>query len=130
MLLVEDDHVVRGAMLRSLADRGHAVHAVGTALDALRRVAAETPDLVVLDLGLPDLDGCSFMTELRSRGDAASATPSLALTVLGRPGEQARITAAGFDVFRQKPIDPMDLAHEVGRLARPARGTRSARPPC
>ena len=57
VLLVEDDHVVRGAMLRSLADRGHAVHAVGTALDALRRVAAETPDLVVLDLGLPDLDG-------------------------------------------------------------------------
>ena len=65
VLLVEDDHVVRGAMLRSLADRGHAVHAVGTALEALRRVAAETPDLVVLDLGLPDLDGSDALRMLR-----------------------------------------------------------------
>lgn len=44
-------------------------------------------------------------------------------TPLGRPGEQARITAAGFDLFRQKPIDPVDLAHEVGRLARAANAT-------
>jgi DNA-binding response OmpR family regulator len=69
VLLVEDDHVVRGAMLRSLADRGHAVHAVGTALDALRRVAAETPDLVVLDLGLPDLDGSDALRMLRGITD-------------------------------------------------------------
>src|SRR3712207_2174498 len=69
VLLVEDDHVVRGAMLRSLADRGHAVHAVGTALDALRRVAAETPDLVVLDLGLPDLDGADALRMLRGITD-------------------------------------------------------------
>ena len=69
VLLVEDDHVVRGAMLRSLTDRGHAVHAVGTALDALRRVAAETPDLVVLDLGLPDLDGSDALRMLRGITD-------------------------------------------------------------
>jgi len=40
-----------------------------------------------------------------------------ALTVLGRPNEQARIEAAGFDLFQQKPIDPIDLAHEFARLA-------------
>ena len=69
VLLVEDDHVVRSAMLRSLADRGHAVHAVGTALEALRRVAADTPDLVVLDLGLPDLDGGDALRMLRGITD-------------------------------------------------------------
>ena len=57
VLLVEDDHVVRGALQRSLTDLGHAVQATGTALEALRRVAADPPDVIVLDLGLPDLDG-------------------------------------------------------------------------
>ena len=48
----------------------------------------------------------------------------MALTVLGPRDEQARIEAAGFDVFRQKPIDPVDLAHEVSRLARTSSGPR------
>lgn len=55
--------------------------------------------------------------QFRSREAGTHPTPALALTVLGRPGEQSRITAAGFDVFRQKPIDSVELAHEVGRLA-------------
>jgi CheY-like chemotaxis protein len=73
--------------------------------------------VLICDIDLPDLDGCSFLTQFRSREAETHTTPALALTVLGRPGEQSRITAAGFDVFRQKPIDPIDLAHEVARLA-------------
>src|SRR3981189_489409 len=69
VLLVEDDHVVRDALMRSLTDLGHTVHATGTALDALRRVAAEPPDLIVLDLGLPDLDGADALRMLRGVTD-------------------------------------------------------------
>ena len=49
-----------------------------------------------------------------------------ALTVLGRANEHARIIAAGFDILRQKPIDPIDLAHDVARLAAPSAGAETA----
>src|SRR5436190_21135494 len=70
VLLVEDDHVVRGALLRSLTDLGHTVYAVGTALEALRKVASDAPDCVVLDLGLPDLDGADALRMIRGVSDA------------------------------------------------------------
>jgi signal transduction histidine kinase len=124
VLIVEDEIDNRKVVAAALRHCGAAVECTGTAASALDLLLRWQPDVLICDIGLPDLDGCSFMTKLRSRGDAASTTPSLALTVLGRPGEQARITAAGFDVFRQKPIDPMDLAHEVGRLARRPEGSR------
>src|SRR3712207_9030746 len=100
VLLVEDDHVVRGAMLRSLADRGHAVHAVGTALDALRRVAGETPQPVVLDLGLPDLDGGDALRQLRGITDAPlhlRTAPDAA------PGVARRVPSGG-DHHKGKPV--------------------------
>jgi CheY-like chemotaxis protein len=87
---------------------------VGTASAAFAIIAEFNPDVLISDIALPDLDGCTFLEQLRAAG---RSIPALALTVLCRPGEQARITAAGFDVFRQKPIDPIDLAHEVARLA-------------
>jgi CheY-like chemotaxis protein len=96
---------------------GAEVECTGTAAEAFTVLDRWEPDVLICDIALPDLDGCSFLTQFREGAAARDTTPALALTVLGRPGEQSRITAAGFDVFRQKPIDPLDLAHEVGRLA-------------
>src|ERR1700761_6491041 len=116
VLLVEDDHVVRGAMLRSLTDRGHAVHAVGTALDALRRVAAETPDLVVLDLGLPDLDGSDALRMLRGITDV----PIIIATARDDEQTVVRLLRAGRASRTAAPA-----VHEVGEL-RVDVGERSA----
>lgn len=118
VLIVEDEIDNRKVVAAALRHCGANVECTATAAAAVDLMLRWQPDVLICDISLPDLDGCAFMAELRSRGDAASTTPALALTVLGRPGEQARIIAAGFDVFRQKPIDPVDLAHEVGRLAR------------
>jgi CheY-like chemotaxis protein len=118
VLIVEDEIDNRKVVAAALRHSGAEVQCIATASGALDLLLGWRPDVLICDIGLPDLDGCAFLRELRARGDAASTTPALALTVLGRPGEQARITAAGFNVFRQKPIDPVDLAHEVGRLAR------------
>src|SRR3982750_3653692 len=111
VLLVEDDHVVRGAMLRSLTDRGHAVHAVGTALDALRRVAAETPDLA----GAGEQTGGRL---LRAGADDYMVKPftgahldARIATVLRRVGRASRTAAPA--------------VHEVGEL-RVDVGERSA----
>src|SRR4051812_1048534 len=64
VLLVEDDHAVRRAMTEALRGAGHVVQPVGTALDALGAVS-DDHDLVVLDLGLPDLDGAKALPMLR-----------------------------------------------------------------
>jgi DNA-binding response OmpR family regulator len=125
VLLVEDDHVVRGAMLRSLSDRGHAVHAVGTALEALRQVAADVPDLVVLDLGLPDLDGADALRMLRGITDV----PIIIATA--RDDEQAivRLLRAGADDYMVKPFTGAHLDARITTvLRRTGRASRAVQP--
>ena len=125
VLLVEDDHVVRGAMLRSLTDRGHAVHAVGTALDALRRVAAETPDLVVLDLGLPDLDGSDALRMLRGITDV----PIIIATARDDEQTVVRLLRAGADDYMVKPFTGAHLDARITTvLRRVGRASRIAQP--
>lgn len=114
VLIIEDEVDNRRVVAAALQQCGADVECVGTAAAAFDRIDRWTPHVLVCDIALPDLDGCTFLQQLRHR---PNATPALALTVFGRPGEQARIKAAGFEVFRQKPIDPVDLAHEVARLA-------------
>jgi hypothetical protein len=118
ILIVEDEIDNRNVIATALKHCGADVKCAGTASEAFSLISDWQPDVLICDISLPDLDGCSFLEQIRSREDGVPPLPALALTVLGRPGEQARITAAGFDVFRQKPIDPVDLAHEVDRLAR------------
>ena len=114
VLIVEDEIDNRKVLAAALRHCGADVECSSTAAEGFERIHAWDPHVLVCDIALPDLDGCSFLQRLRA---GERATPALALTVLGRPDEQARITAAGFNVFRQKPIDPVDLAHEVARLA-------------
>lgn len=121
VLLVEDDYVVRGALLRSLTDRGHTVHAVGTALEALRRFAAEPPDLVVLDLGLPDLDGADALRMLRGMAD----TPIIVATARDDEAEIVRLLKAGADDYMVKPFTSAHLdARVTSVLRRAGRATR------
>ncbi|KUJ49241.1 MULTISPECIES: response regulator transcription factor [Micromonospora] len=125
VLLVEDDHVVRGAMLRSLTDRGHAVHAVGTALDALRRVAAEAPDLVVLDLGLPDLDGSDALRMLRGITDV----PIIIATARDDEQSVVKLLRAGADDYMVKPFTGAHLdARITSVLRRVGRASRAEQP--
>jgi CheY-like chemotaxis protein len=117
VLIVEDEIDNRKVLATALRHCGAEVECTGSAAEAFHVLERWEPGVLICDIALPDLDGCSFLTQFRAREADRQTTPALALTVLGRPGEQSRITAAGFNVFRQKPIDPIDLAHEVGRLA-------------
>ncbi|HEX6084015.1 MAG TPA: ATP-binding protein, partial [Thermoanaerobaculia bacterium] len=118
VLIVEDEIDNRKVLATALRHCGAGVECAGSAAEAFDVLHRWTADVIICDIDLPDLDGCLFLTALRAR---EMVTPALALTVLGRPDEQSRIIAAGFDLFRQKPIDPVDLAHEVRRLAGAAR---------
>ena len=66
LLLVEDDPRIQSALRRSLAARGHVVECVGTGRQGLERALHGGPDLVVLDLGLPDIDGGQLLRMLRA----------------------------------------------------------------
>ncbi|MGC9669534.1 response regulator transcription factor [Planosporangium sp. 12N6] len=121
VLLVEDDHIIRAALMRSLTDRGHTVQAVGTALDALRRVAADTPDLIVLDLGLPDLDGADALRMLRGIADV----PIIIATARDDEAEIVRLLKAGADDYMVKPFTSAHLdARLTSVLRRAGRASR------
>ncbi|HXI14561.1 MAG TPA: ATP-binding protein [Thermoanaerobaculia bacterium] len=118
VLIIEDEVDNRTVLSTVMKQCGAEVQSLATALAAFPVIASWKPDVLISDIDLPDLDGCAFMKQLRSSTqDEGSETPALALTVLSRPDERARIREAGFNVFREKPIDPVDLAYEVERLA-------------
>jgi len=113
VLIVEDEADTRDVLTTVIERCGGEVHCCGSATDAFRDLETWQPDVIVCDIALPDMDGCRFISRFREQ----SAIPALALTVFGSADEEARIRACGFDIFRQKPIEPADLAHEISRLA-------------
>lgn len=127
IMIVEDEVDNRKVLAASLERCDAEVRCASTAAQAFQLAESWRPDVLICDIALPDLDGCDFLGELRARQQGYQTVPALALTVLGRASEEERILAAGFDVFRQKPIDPVDLAHEAGRMAREGRVTSPPR---
>src|SRR3954452_13097922 len=122
VLVVEDDQFVRSAMIRELSARSHTVRSASTALDALREVAQSAPDVVVLDLGLPDLDGSEALKMLR----AVSDVPVIVATARDDETEVVRLLNAGADDYLVKPFSP---EHLMARLAAVLRRSRQATAP-
>jgi DNA-binding response OmpR family regulator len=114
VLLVEDDHAVRAAMTGALREAGYVVQPVATALDALRTVTDEHVDLVVLDLGLPDLDGFEALRLLRGVSD----TPVVIATATGDEASIVRLLNAGADDYLSKPFSSAHLTARVGAVLR------------
>jgi PAS domain S-box-containing protein len=114
-LLIVEDEADNREMLSEVAKQcGADVRSTSTAQAALELIERWRPDAIVSDIALPDLDGCQFLE--RVRATSFEHIPALALTVLGAAAEESRIRAAGFEVFRQKPIEPADFAHDIARL--------------
>jgi CheY-like chemotaxis protein len=86
-------------------------------MEALDRAHEHRPDLIILDLHMPKLDGFGVIRQLRSEEDFA-ATPILALTASAMMGDKERAMSAGFTGYVTKPIRLADLRSEVERLLR------------
>jgi PAS domain S-box-containing protein len=113
VLIVEDQADNRDVLATVIESCGAEARCASTGSDALQILEKWSPDVIVCDIALPDIDGCELLPQMRAR----VASPALALTVFGSSEEETRVRACGFDVFRQKPIEPADLAHEIERLA-------------
>jgi DNA-binding response OmpR family regulator len=124
VLLVEDDDVVRAAVTRALTDLGHDVLAVGTAIDALREIPSGRFDAVVLDLGLPDLDGGDALRMMRGVCDV----PVVVATARDDEAEIVRLLNAGADDYLVKPFSSEHLAARLSAVLRRARPGETREP--
>ncbi len=117
VLVVEDDQFVRSALIRHLTEAAHTVRSVGTALEALREVAHFTFDVVVLDLGLPDLDGSEALKMLRG----ITEVPVIVATARDDEAEIVRLLNAGADDYLTKPFSVEVLAARMAAVLRRSR---------
>ncbi|MER5867711.1 response regulator transcription factor [Kitasatospora sp. NPDC002040] len=114
VLVVEDDPFVRSALIRHLAESGHAVRSVGTALEALREVAQVGCDLVILDLGLPDLDGSEALKMIRG----LTNVPVIISTARDDEAEIVRLLNDGADDYLVKPFSVEHLTARMTAVLR------------
>ncbi|MHA6792495.1 response regulator transcription factor [Pseudonocardia bannensis] len=114
VLLVEDDPAIRGALIRGLTERGHAVDSAPTALAGLETAIGRQPDLVVLDLGLPDMDGAMMLKMLRG----ASRVPVIVATARDDEAEIVAVLDAGADDYLVKPFSAAQLDARIRAVLR------------
>ena len=109
ILLVDDEPAIQRAVGPLLRSRGYDVAIAGTGADALRQVAERPPDLIVLDLGLPDLEG----TEVCRRVRLGSAVPIVVLSARGAEEDKVQALDLGADDYVTKPFGPEELLARI-----------------
>jgi len=119
LLLIEDNAAMQATLQRSFERRGIQVATCGDGVRALDRWQASQPDVVVLDLSLPGLDGLEVLARARGEG---LATPVLILTARGTVGDRILGLNTGADDYLPKPFDLDELEARVRALARRAGG--------
>lgn len=107
--VVEDDPEIRSALVSGLSDRGHAVASFAAGMPALESLVASPPDVLLLDLGLPDIDGLQLLAMLR----AVSEVPVIVVTALDDESSIVRALDAGADDYVVKPFG---LEHVSARI--------------
>jgi DNA-binding response OmpR family regulator len=119
ILVVEDDDAIARMLEIELADAGYAVARVARGDDALRAIAEDDPDAVILDLRLPDRDGLSVCRQARREG---FDVPILMLTALDRLGDRVLGLDSGADDYLAKPFAVEELLARLRALLRRAGG--------
>jgi DNA-binding response OmpR family regulator len=116
LLVVDDDRMVREVVVSYLRAAGHDVREVGDGLAALREAEQQMPDLVVLDLMLPGVDGLEVCRRLRALADV----PVIMLTALGATTDRVVGLERGADDYVSKPFSPRELVLRVATVLRRA----------
>ncbi|MGE0809476.1 MAG: response regulator [Immundisolibacter sp.] len=123
LLLVEDDAPLAAALTQALREQGFAVNHVAQGADALRAVTDDPPDLLVLDLGLPDRDGLDVLRQLRRAG---GRLPVLLLTARDAVADKVAGLDLGADDYLPKPFEMPELLARIRALGRRLGATPSS----
>ena len=122
VLVVEDDPLSLELMTDLLEGAGWVVHAATSGEAALEHLDRESIDLVLLDLGLPGMDGHTSMRAIRER-QPNSSIPVIAVTAQAMSGDAERAIRAGFDGYLTKPIDTRRLVATIDAIVEVRRPT-------
>ena len=114
VLIIEDDARIRPLLMRSLGDMGYAVASAGTGMDGLSMAVENRPDLVILDLGLPDIDGTQVLSMLR----AVSDVPVIVATARDDDPSLVGCLDAGADDYVVKPYTTAQIEARVRAVLR------------
>ena len=118
-VLIAEDNLVNRELLRELLElRGLAVIEACDGQEALDLMAQSKPDLVLLDIGMPKLDGFAVIHKMREN-PATAKLPVLAITAYAMQGDKEKILAAGFNGYLAKPINAHLLGEELDRHMNP-----------
>lgn len=124
IMLVEDDRNITLALTRALTDAGHVVRPVGQAGEALKILTAERPDLVILDLGLPDIDGTDALRMMRGVSDV----PVIVATARRSEADIIALLSAGADDYVTKPFSSGHILARINAVLRRTRTTAETEP--
>jgi two-component system cell cycle response regulator DivK len=115
-VLIAEDNAVNRELLRELLEiRGYAVIETCNGEEALQRIAEAQPDILLVDLGMPVLDGFGTIQRIRDN-PTFNSLPVLAVTAYAMQGDREKILNSGFDGYLSKPIHPVALDQELERL--------------
>jgi two-component system, cell cycle response regulator DivK len=115
LLLIEDNDLNRDMLSRRLRRRGYEVQVAVDGATGVSAARAEPPDLVIMDLGLPVMDGWEA-TRLLKEAPETRAVPVIALTAHALPGERDKALAAGCDDYDTKPVELARLLAKIEAL--------------
>jgi CheY-like chemotaxis protein len=120
VLVVDDQEEARVVLTQALGEYGAQVTALSSGVEALALLSAPPggrwPDVLILDIAMPDEDGYTVLKKARALGAWADQIPAIALTAYGRSEDRLRALQAGFHMHVAKPVDPTELAVVIANL--------------
>lgn len=112
ILVVDDNQDNRELVVKVLAGKGYCLAEAVDGEDALRQVAEARPDLILMDISIPKLDGYEVTRQLKGNA-ALRAIPIIALTAHAMKGDREKALAAGCDGYIAKPVNVRELANQI-----------------
>ncbi|MGF6274593.1 PAS domain S-box-containing protein [Massilia sp. UYP11] len=120
VLVVDDDRDARELIARILADCQASVRLAASAREAFELLRAAPPDLLISDLGMPEVDGLEFLSWVRALPrDAGGLVPAIALTAFARSEDRLKALEAGFSAHVSKPVEQTELMTAIGMVTAP-----------
>jgi PAS domain S-box-containing protein len=117
VVVIDDEEDALVMVGETLRERGAEVHCIASPADAVDRVSVVKPDVIVSDIGMPQMDGYSLIRKIRTLPrELGGRTPAVALTAYARSEDAQRAFAAGFQMHISKPVEPLELATVVANL--------------
>lgn len=117
ILIAEDEPFIVESLRFLLEHSGHSVLAAGTGSEAMRAIEDDQPDMLILDIMLPETNGFDVLRQIRAR-EALAKMPVMVLTAKGQEADRRRMMELGANDFVTKPFSNKDLLERIDRLLR------------